>query len=73
MSDVTGDDGYVLFEHLNEGYYHLNVTAEKHDSYSQNVLVSPGDVTTHLATISYQAITVNWDVEETEVEDEYDL
>ncbi len=73
MSDVTGDDGYVLFEHLNEGYYHLNVTAEKHDSYSQNVLVSPGDVTTHLATISYQAITVNWDVEETEVEDEYEV
>ncbi len=73
MSDVTGDDGSLLFENINEGYYHISVTAPKHDSYNQNVLVSPGTTTEHLATISYQAISVTWEVEETEVEDEYEI
>lgn len=73
MQDVTGDDGSITFNNLNEGYYHLHVTADRHDTYDQNVLVSPGETTEHLATISYQAIRVDWTVEETEVEDEYDI
>lgn len=73
MQDVTGDDGSITFSDLNEGYYHLHVTADRHDTYDQNVLVSPGETTEHLATISYQAIRVDWTVEETEVEDEYDI
>ena len=73
MQDVTGDDGSITFNDLTEGYYHLHVTADRHDSYDQNVLVSPGETTEHLATISYQAIRVDWTVEETEVEDEYDI
>lgn len=73
MQDVTGDDGSITFNGLNEGYYHLHVTADRHDTYDQNVLVSPGETTEHLATISYQAIRVDWTVEETEIEDEYDI
>ena len=73
MQDVTGEDGSITFNDLNEGYYHLHVTADRHDSYDQYVLVSPGETTEHLATISYQAIRVDWTVEETEVEDEYDI
>lgn len=73
MQDVTGEDGSITFSDLTEGYYHLHVTADRHDSYNQNVLVSPGETTEHLATISYQAIRVDWTVEETEVEDEYDI
>ena len=73
MQDVTGQDGSITFSDLNEGYYHLHVTADRHDTYNQNVLVSPGETTEHLATISYQAIRVDWTVEETEVEDEYDI
>ena len=73
MQDVTGQDGSITFSDLNEGYYHLHVTADRHDTYDQNVLVSPGETTEHLATISYQAIRVDWTVEETEVEDEYDI
>lgn len=73
MQDVTGEDGSITFSDLNEGYYHLHVTADRHDTYDQNVLVSPGETTEHLATISYQAIRVDWIVEETEVEDEYDI
>ena len=73
MQDVTGADGSITFNNLNEGYYHLHVTADRHDTYDQNVLVSPGETTEHLATISYQAIRVDWTVEETEIEDEYDI
>ena len=73
MQDVTGEDGSITFSDLNEGYYHLHVTADRHDTYDQNVLVSPGETTEHLATISYQAIRVDWTVEETEVEDEYEI
>lgn len=73
MQDVTGQDGSITFSDLTEGYYHLHVTADRHDTYNQNVLVSPGETTEHLATISYQAIKVDWTVEETEVEDEYEI
>lgn len=73
MQDVTGEDGSITFSDLTEGYYHLHVTADRHDTYDQNVLVSPGETTEHLATISYQAIKVDWTVEETEVEDEYEI
>jgi len=73
MQDVTGEDGSITFSDLTEGYYHLHVTADRHDTYDQNVLVSPGETTEHLATISYQAIRVDWTVEETEVEDEYEI
>ena len=75
VSGTTPDntDAGILFENVPEGYYQLYVTAAKHDSYRQNVLISPGETTTHLATISYQAISVSWDVVETEVEDEYEI
>ena len=63
----------ILFENINEGYYQLYVTADKHDSYRQNIMVNPGDTTIHLATISYQAVSITWDVVETEVEDEYEI
>ena len=58
---------------LPEGYYQVNVTADKHDSYKNNILVDPGTTTTKVVCLSYQAISVSWDVEETEVEDEYSI
>lgn len=73
VSDVTDEDGCVRMDNLNEGYYHLHVTADRHGSYDQNVLVSPGEQAEHLASINYQAVSVDWVVEETEVEDEYEI
>ncbi|MBR1548208.1 MAG: hypothetical protein IJ637_05725, partial [Prevotella sp.] len=69
---VTGADGLFDTE-LAEGYYQLNVTADNHDSYKNNILVDPGVTTTKVVNLSYQAITVSWDVKETEVEDEYNI
>ncbi|MBR1547985.1 MAG: carboxypeptidase regulatory-like domain-containing protein, partial [Prevotella sp.] len=43
------------------------------DSYKNNILVDPGVTTTKVVNLSYKAITVSWDVKETEVEDEYNI
>lgn len=73
FSETTLAEGNVLFDNVPEGYYTLYVTASKHDSYTQNVFVSPGKTTEHLATISYQAISISWNVEETMVADRYEI
>lgn len=72
-TQTTTDEGTTLFNDIPEGYYTLLVTAPKHDSYMQHVLVSPGETTEHLATISYQPVSISWNVEETEVEDQYEI
>ena len=69
---VTGSDGLFSVE-LNEGYYQVNVTADKHNAYQNNLLVDPDKVTTEVVNLSYQAVSVSWSVEETEVEDEYNI
>ena len=72
-SAITQDEGSVLFNDVPEGYYTLYVTASKHSSYMQNVLVSPGQTNEHLATISYQPISISWNVVETTTEDQYEI
>lgn len=69
---VTNNEG--LFEvELNEGYYTLSVTAEKHDSYRGDILVNAGIDNYKVINLSYQAISIDWDVVETEVEDHYEI
>lgn len=67
---ITGTDGLYRVE-LPEGYYTISVTADKHDSYTNTVLVDPGREMFQDVFLSFQAITYSWDVVETEVEDEY--
>ena len=69
---ITGADGTYSVE-LPEGYYTVSVTADKHDSYQNNVLVDPGVEADLTVNLSFQAITVDWTVEETEVEDKYEI
>ena len=69
----TGDDGTFSVPELNEGYYTLYVTADKHESYRNNILIDPGVVNEHVINLSYQAVTVTWNVVETTVEDEYEI
>lgn len=70
---VTGEDGKFVVEDLPEGYYTLYVTAEKHESYRNNILVDPGVDNERVINLSYQAITITWNVVETTVEDEYEI
>ena len=68
----TVDDGTFEAE-LPEGYYSVTVDADKHDSYANTVIVDPGVEKNEEVFLSYQAITYSWDVEETGVEDEYEI
>lgn len=68
----TADDGTFATE-LVEGYYSVTVEADKHDSHTCTMIVDPGVKKEVEVFVSYQAITYSWDVEETEVEDEYEI
>lgn len=69
---TTGADGKFSSE-LPEGYYAVSVTASKHNSYRNNVLVDPGKENTVTVNLSYEAITIDYKVEEIEIEDEYEV
>lgn len=69
---VTGSNGLYSVD-LPEGHYVVSVTAEKHDPLTVSVEISAGRETKKVVNLSYQAIEVKWNVEETEVEDEYIL
>lgn len=58
---------------LPEGYYSIYVTADKHDSYKNQILVDPGKESNILINLSLVGVTVDWRVEETEVDDEYEI
>ena len=68
----TDADGLFKAE-LPAGYYTVSVTADKHDSYTNSIMVAPGTDTPVDVFLSFQAITYSWDVVETEVEDVYDI
>lgn len=69
---VTNEKG-LFSANLTEGYYAVSVSAEKHDSYSNNLLVDPGTETKKVVNLSYEAINIDWKVEETEIQDEYEI
>lgn len=68
----TNEKGLYSIE-LPEGYYAISVTADNHDSYKNNILVNPGNETKEVVNLSFKAISVDWKVEETEIEDEYKI
>ena len=71
---VTGNDGLYILPDLPEGYYALEVTEDKHsDVYKGNVLVSPGTTLLKTVNLSFEAIKVGWNVEKTEITDEYEI
>lgn len=69
---VTNSDG-IYSVSLPEGYYAVSVTADKHDSYNNNILVDPGKDNKKVVNLSYAAIKISYDVVETEVEDRYEI
>lgn len=69
---ITNEKGLFSAD-LPEGYYAVRVSAEKHDSYSNNLLVDPGTEAKKVVNLSYEAINIDWKVEETEIQDEYEI
>ncbi len=66
----TGSDGIFATQQI-AGHYLLSVTAPNHSSYSTSVFLNPGETLEHEAFLPYNAVSYEWDVVETEVEDEY--
>ena len=73
IANGTTDDKGLFSTTIPEGYYAVTVTAAKHSSYSNNLLVDPGKDNKTIVNLSYQAISIDWRVDETTVEDQYDI
>ena len=69
----SGADGLFEADGLPEGTYQLVVTAAKHGNYAGAVTVDPGRTARVTAFLQYQAITANWTVTRTEIEDKYQV
>ena len=69
----SGADGLFETNGIPEGTYQLVVTAEKHGNYAAAVEVNPGRTARVTAFLQYQAITANWTVTRTEIEDQYQV
>jgi large repetitive protein len=70
---LTNEFGLFEVPNIPEGWYTVDVTAEKHNPYQNNILVDPGRETKITAFMSYQAISYSWDVKPIEIKDEYDV
>ena len=73
VAEGTTNEKGLFSANLAEGYYAVSVSADKHDSYSNNLLVDPGTETKKVVNLSYEAINIDWKVEETEIQDEYEI
>lgn len=73
VAEGETDENGVFFTELPAGYYNVAVKAERHDSYTNSIMVAPGIETNVDVFLSFQAITYSWDVLETNVEDEYEV
>ena len=69
----SGADGIFSADGIPEGTYQLVVTAPKHGNYAAAVEVNPGRTARVTAFLQYQAITANWTVTRTEIEDQYQV
>ena len=56
---------------LPEGYYDIQVIADKHESFKQTVLLTADQTNVVRAFISLQLVTYNWTVTPVETEDHY--
>lgn len=73
VTSGTTDDNGKFQAVLPEGYYTVSVSAPSHNSYRNNLLVDPGVENLTTVNLSIEAITVDWKVEETTVQDEYSI
>lgn len=58
---------------LPEGMYEIEVSATNHGVYKNNIQVDPGKENLHSVFIPFEAISYDWRVEETTVDDIYEI
>lgn len=68
------DSSGIFYAHgLPEGKHRIEVKKEKHLDYKNTVTIEPGDTVETTVFINYQAITFNWTVVPTAIEDQYEI
>ncbi|MEM4245620.1 MAG: fibronectin type III domain-containing protein [Candidatus Nanoarchaeia archaeon] len=68
---ITDTNGQFLKEDIIEGYYNLEVSAEKHGTYNGYVQVIAGQTKEVNAFLPRQLVTYTWKVEPVQTEDQY--
>lgn len=69
---LTSKNG--LFEtEVYGGLYELEVTSDNHEPYSTYINIDAGRTYNQQVILSYKAVSIEWGVVETDVEDEYDI
>lgn len=69
---LTNGDGLYTMT-LPEGMYAIEVSATNHGVYKNNIQVDPGKENLHPVFIPFEAISYDWRVEETTVDDTYEI
>jgi hypothetical protein len=70
---ITNQTGMVAWDNIPEGYYKLEVKAENHDSFSQNIQLDAGEIETITSFLPRQAVRYIWTVVPTGINDEYKI
>ncbi|MCL2346893.1 MAG: hypothetical protein FWC50_01390, partial [Planctomycetaceae bacterium] len=66
---VTNETGQIALNDLREGYYNIQVTADKHQTYNGTVFISGGQTKRVEAFLQGEYITYTWTVVPTEIAD----
>lgn len=67
----TDANGIFQVDNVPEGYYRLQVIADRHSYYNNVVFITAGETNNQDIYLQYQAVTYSWIVEPTEIQDEY--
>ena len=70
---TTDANGAATATALREGYYDMEVRADKHDTYRATIFLSSGITNTVRAYLPTQAITYTWTVVPIEIEERYEI
>ena len=69
----TDANGMFSMEDLPEGYYRVNVKADRHSEFNEIILIEAGTTNQRDIFLQYQAVTYSWEVIPTEIGDEYTI
>jgi len=72
-TQTTDSLGEVFFTDLPAGRYKCRITADNHQEYIGRLWIKPGITVTKEVFLSYNLVTVEWEVTETTIEDKYEI
>ncbi|AKE63138.1 Alkaline phosphatase [Microcystis aeruginosa NIES-2549] len=70
---VTDNTGLINLSNINEGYYNLEIKADRHDTFRQIIQLDAGETENINAFLSRNTVQYNWTVTPTEIEDKYNI